>query len=109
MLFYHSQIQPPAVVAIATVVRASYPDPTQFDKRGPGFDPKARKDEPRWYAVDIRLDREFPRPVSLTELRGVRGLGKMILLQKGSRLSVQPVTVEEWQSVLSINEIEDPL
>jgi predicted RNA-binding protein with PUA-like domain len=99
VLFYHSQIQPPAVVATATVVRASYPDPTQFDKRGSGFDPKARKDDPRWYAVDIRLDREFPRPVTLTELRGVRGLGKMILLQKGSRLSVQPVTLGEWRIV----------
>jgi len=99
VLFYHSQIQPPAVVATATVVRASYPDPTQFDRRSPAFDPKASKDEPRWFAVDIRLDREFTRPVTLTELREVRGLNKMVLLQKGSRLSVQPVTAGEWRIV----------
>ena len=99
VLFYHSQIQPPAVVATAEVVRSGYPDPTQFDRRSPSFDPKARKDEPRWFAVDFRLDREFTRPVALTEMRGVRGLEKMILLRKGSRLSVQPVTAGEWRIV----------
>ena len=99
VLFYHSQIQPPAVVATATVVRAGYPDPTQFDRRSPGFDPKASKDAPRWIAVDIRLDHELSRPVSLTEMRGIRGLEKMVLLRKGSRLSVQPVTAGEWKIV----------
>jgi predicted RNA-binding protein with PUA-like domain len=99
VLFYHSQIQPPAVVATATVVRAGYPDPTQFDRRSPGFDPKARKDEPRWVAVDIRLDEELPRPVTLTEMREVEGLEEMVLLRKGSRLSVQPVTAAEWKII----------
>ena len=99
VLFYHSQIQPPAVVATATVVRAGYPDPTQFDRRSPAFDPKAHQDEPRWFAVDIRLDQVFPRPVTLREMREVRGLEKMVLLQKGSRLSVQPVTAGEWKIV----------
>jgi len=99
VLFYHSQIQPPAVVATATVVRAGYPDPTQFDRGSPGFDPKATKDAPRWVAVDIRLDQELARPVSLTEMREVRGLEKMVLLRKGSRLSVQPVSAGEWKIV----------
>ncbi len=99
VLFYHSQIQPPAVVATATVVRAGYPDPTQFDRRSPGFDPKASKDAPRWVAVDIRLDQELPRPVTLTEMREVEGLEEMVLLRKGSRLSVQPVTATEWKIV----------
>ena len=99
VLFYHSQILPPAVVATATVVRAAYPDPTQFDRRNPGFDPKSSKDAPRWVAVDIRLDQELPRPVTLTEMRQVKGLGEMVLLRKGSRLSVQPVTAAEWRIV----------
>jgi predicted RNA-binding protein with PUA-like domain len=99
VLFYHSQIQPPAVVAIAKVVRASYPDPTQFDRRSPGYDPKSTKDAPRWVAVDIRLEQELTRPVTLTEMRGVRGLEKMVLLRKGSRLSVQPVSAVEWEIV----------
>ena len=99
VLFYHSQMQPPGVVATATVVRAGYPDPTQFDRRSPGFDPKATENAPRWVAVDIRLDQELARPVSLTEMREVRGLEKMVLLRKGSRLSVQPVSTEEWKIV----------
>jgi len=99
VLFYHSQARPPAVVATATVVRAGFPDPTQFDRRSPGFDPKATRDAPRWVAVDIRLDRELARPVTLTEMREVRGLEKMVLLRKGSRLSVQPVSAGEWQIV----------
>ena len=89
----------PAVVATATVVRAGYPDPPQFDRRSPSFDPKSSKDAPRWVAVAIRLDQELARPVTLTEMRGVKGLEKMVLLRKGSRLSVQPVTVGEGRVV----------
>jgi len=72
VLFYHSQADPPAVVATARVVRAGYPDPTQFDRRSPGWDSKATSDRPLWYAVDIRLDRPLARPVTLAELRETR-------------------------------------
>ena len=99
VLFYHSQVQPPAVVATAEVVRAGYPDPTQFEARGKARDPKSTRDNPRWYAVDIRLDRTFTRPVTLPEMRETSGLGEMFLLRKGSRLSVQPVTAGEWRIV----------
>jgi len=102
VLFYHSQAKPPAVVATATVVRAGYPDPTQFDPRAPGHDPGSTPGEPRWYAVDISLRRRLARPVGLPELRRTRGLEKMVLLRKGSRLSVQPVTAEEWGIVLRL-------
>ena len=102
VLFYHSQTKPPAVVGIAEVVRAGYPDPTQFHPRSRYHDPGSRRSDPRWFAVDIRLERELDRPVTLPELRTTPGLEKMVLLRKGSRLSVQPVTAAEWRIVLTL-------
>jgi predicted RNA-binding protein with PUA-like domain len=99
VLFYHSQVKPMAVVGTAEVVRSGYPDDTQFDPKSRYHDPKSDPDDPRWYMVDIRLEKVFPRPVTLQEMREVKGLGKMMLLQKGSRLSVQPVTAEEFRIV----------
>jgi predicted RNA-binding protein with PUA-like domain len=101
VLFYHSQADPPAVVGTAEVVRAGYPDPTQFDRRSPYHDARSERDSPRWYAVDIRLAREFERPVGLDELRGTAGLENMVLLRR-SRLSVQPVTAAEWKIVVGL-------
>jgi len=101
VLFYHSQTAPPAVVATAQVVRAGYPDPTQFDRRSRYYDARASRDSPRWYAVDIRLERELPRPVTLREIRDTPGLQEMVLVRRG-RLSVQPVTHEEWKIVLRL-------
>lgn len=101
VLFYHSRSNPPAVVATARVVRSGYPDPTQFDRRSRYHDPKASRAEPRWYAVDIRLEQELPREVALPELRNVPALNEMVLLNR-SRLSVQPVTPAEWKTVLRL-------
>jgi len=101
VLFYHSQVSPPAVVATAEVVRAGYPDPTQFDPASKYHDPAAEPDRPRWYAVDIRLDRELARPVPLPEMREAPGLEGMVLLRR-SRLSVQPVSAAEWRIVLAL-------
>ncbi|MCP3978000.1 MAG: EVE domain-containing protein [bacterium] len=101
VLFYHSQLSPPRVVATAEVVRAGYPDPTQFDRRSPYFDARSRSEDPRWYAVDIRLVKEFAREVGLPELREVAGLEDMVLLNR-SRLSVQPVTSAEWNIITNL-------
>lgn len=101
VLFYHSQLKPPEVVATARVVRAGYPDPTQFDATEPHHDPKSNPDNPRWYAVDIKLDRELARPVTLPEIRETPALGEMVLVKR-SRLSVQPVTPGEWKTVLRL-------
>jgi predicted RNA-binding protein with PUA-like domain len=98
VLFYHSQVSPPAVVATARVVRAGYPDPTQFRATDPHYDPDSSRKDPRWYAVDIRLEREFDRAVTLPRIRETRGLEEMVLLRR-SRLSVQPVTAEQWKIV----------
>jgi predicted RNA-binding protein with PUA-like domain len=101
VFFYHSGDEP-AIVGIAEVVRESYPDHTAFDPADPHFDPKSRSDSPTWIMIDVRARQQLPAPVTLAQLRGVKGLERMVLLQKGSRLSVQPVTAREWQIVCRI-------
>ena len=101
VLFYHSQVAPPAVVATAKVVRAGYPDPTQFNRRSKYYDAKSTRVSPRWFAVDIQLDRELTREVGLPEIREAPGLDEMVLVHRG-RLSVQPVTAVEWKIVLRL-------
>ena len=96
---YHSSTDPAGIAGIAEVVRAGYPDPTAFDPKDHHYDPKSKKDAPTWFMVDLRARESFPKPVTLAELRAVKGLEKMVLLQKGSRLSVQPVTESEWQVI----------
>ena len=105
VFFYHSQINPPAIVGIATVVREAYPDPTQFDPESKYFDPKSKTDDPRWSVVDIRSEAEFAEPVTLPELRDIPDLEEMVLLRKGSRLSVQPVTEKEWKIITKSRKI----
>ena len=99
VFFYHSSADPTAIVGVAEVAREAYPDPTALDPKDPHFDPKSNADAPTWMMVDLRAVERFARPVTLAELRGVKGLEKMMLLQKGSRLSVQPVTDHEWEIV----------
>lgn len=102
VLFYHSNSEPSAIAGIAEVVREGYPDHTAFDPKDVHFDPKSKKETPTWYMVDIKHVETFKEPVPLERLRQETKLEKMALLQKGSRLSVQPVTKEEWQIVLKI-------
>ncbi|MBK8230741.1 MAG: EVE domain-containing protein [Candidatus Eisenbacteria bacterium] len=99
VLYYHSSTEPTAVIGTAEVVRAGYPDHTQFDPKSSHFDPGAKPEEPRWYMVDIRLVRSFAQPVPLATLKQTPGLAGMTLLQRGSRLSVQPVSAAEWEIV----------
>jgi predicted RNA-binding protein with PUA-like domain len=102
VFFYHSSTDPTAIVGVAEVARESYPDPTAFDAKDPHFDAKSRRDAPTWMMVDLRAVEPLRRPVTLAELRGTRGLEKMVLLQKGSRLSVQPVTAKEWEIIYAM-------
>lgn len=99
--FYHSNIAEPAIVGIVQVVREGYPDFTALDPQGDHFDPHSTPDRPIWYMVDVRFVRELPRPVTLSELKGIPELSKMILLNR-SRLSVQPVREEEWRFILQL-------
>jgi predicted RNA-binding protein with PUA-like domain len=100
VLFYHSSVDPPGVVGIAEVVREGYPDTTAFDPNDAHFDPKSDPKAPRWYRVDVRFVRAFPRMVTLEELRRTPGLEGMMVVRRGARLSVQPVTPREWEIVL---------
>ncbi len=102
VLFYHSSADPPAVAGTARIVRAAYPDPTQFDPRDAHYDRESLRDDPRWYAVDIQFEGKFAREVTLPELRAARPLAKMELLRRGNRLSVQPVTAAEWKQILKM-------
>jgi predicted RNA-binding protein with PUA-like domain len=106
LLFYHSSADPCGVAGIARVCAAAVPDPTQFDPRSPGHDPKSRREAPTWFAVEIEALRALPRFVPLDEIKAERALAKMLLVQRGQRLSIQPVTEGEWRAVLALGGIE---
>ena len=105
VLFYHSSCAVPGVAGIARVAGTAYPDASQFDAASPYFDPKATPEAPRWISVDVTAVARG-RYVPLTELRGVPELEDMVLLQKGSRLSVSPVTAGEWRKVLELTGVQ---
>jgi predicted RNA-binding protein with PUA-like domain len=105
VLFYHSSIPEPAVVGIAEVVRDGYPDFTALDPDGEHFDPKASLTNPIWYMVDVRSVNPLPRQVTLEQIKGNPLLADMPLIGR-SRLSIQPVTPEEWQIILAMGGLE---
>ncbi len=100
--FYHSNIAPVGIAGIMKIVRTGYPDPTQFDPNSEYFDPKAPSDGSRWMAVDVEFVEKFPRVLTITELKANEKLSTMGVVQRGQRLSVMPVTLEEWSEVLSM-------
>ncbi|MGB0760872.1 MAG: EVE domain-containing protein [Rubripirellula sp.] len=102
VLFYHSACKEPAVVGTAVVSRPGYPDSHAFDKRSKYYDAKSDPENPRWYMVDVKLEQKFDAPVTLASLREKASLKEMVLLQKGSRLSVQPVKKKEFDIVLKM-------
>ncbi len=102
VFFYHSNANPPAIVGVAEVAATAYPDPTQFERNHKHFDSASDSKAPRWDMVDIRYVRTFDAPISLDSLRTEKALIGMTLLQKGSRLSVQPVTKGEWEHILRL-------
>ena len=102
VLFYQSSTDPLAVVGYCEVVKEGYPDHTQFDKKNDHFDPKAKKESPTWYMVDIKLKKEFEKPVTLESIKVNPKLKNMKLIQRGQRLSIQPVTKSEWDEILKM-------
>lgn len=96
VFFYHSNAEETGIAGICEVVREGYPDHTALDPKHDHFDEKSKADAPTWYMVDVRAVKAFPQVLTLAELKGMKGLEKMPLLQKGSRLSVQPVSASEW-------------
>jgi len=103
VFFYHSNAKPPHIAGIAEVAsKEAYPDPTQFDPKEDHYDPKSSPDNPRWYLVDVKLVKKFPHPLNLDQIKNNHKLKSMALVQTGSRLSVQPVTKQEWDEVLAM-------
>ena len=99
VLFYHSSCPEPGIAGLAEVCSAAYPDATQFDPASPYHDPKSKPEAPRWVHVDVCW-RETTRLLSLKEMREAPELASMRVLERGSRLSITPVTPAEWQAVL---------
>ncbi|MCE4063055.1 EVE domain-containing protein [Pandoraea sputorum] len=98
VLFYHSSCAVPGIAGLAAVASKAYPDPTQFDPKSPYFDPKSQPDAPRWLLVDVKLDRKT-RLVPLTEMRETPELDGMLVLARGNRLSITPVSPEHWKFI----------
>ena len=101
VFFYHSSCDEPGIAGIAKVVSAPYPDETQFDPESKYYDPKSTRENPRWINVDVQLVRKT-RMVSIQELRDRPELAGMRILQRGNRLSITPVTTEEWAFIESL-------
>ena len=98
VLFYHSSCPEPGVAGLAKVASTAYPDATQFDANSPYFDPKSKREEPRWQHVDVKLVKKT-RLLPLKEMRAAPALDGMRLLAPGNRLSITPVTADEWRAV----------
>ena len=107
VLFYHSNIPEPVVAGIAEVIRGGYPDHTAFDPESEHFDPKSSPGAPVWYMVDVRYVAAMPRPVTLEQIKWNPLLADMPLVKR-SRLSIQPVTPEEWRIILTMGGMTDP-
>ena len=105
VLFYHSSCAVPGIYGLAEVASESYPDETQFDPESPYYDEKSRRERPRWYLVDVKLVRKT-RPLPLAEMRQTPAIASMQVLRRGNRLSITPVTPEEWAEVLELLETE---
>ena len=100
--YYHSNAEPSCIVGIVEIAKTAYPDHTQFDSADKHYDPKSKMDSPTWDMVDVKLVEIFPRQLSLEELRDVPGLEGMELLRRGSRLSVQPVSPDQWKIIVKL-------
>jgi predicted RNA-binding protein with PUA-like domain len=102
VFIYHSSADPTGIAGIAEVVKGGHPDETAFDAKDSHFDPKSRRESPTWYVVDVKALKKVDPMITLEQLRGVKGLEEMVLLRKGSRLSVQPVSPGQWEIITSM-------
>jgi predicted RNA-binding protein with PUA-like domain len=102
--FYHSSCEVPGIAGIVSIAKAGYPDKTALDSKHDHFDPDSTASDPRWYVVDVKFERKFAHVITLDTLKkhAAKALSEMILLRRGNRLSVMPVTKKEWDFVLSL-------
>ena len=102
VFFYHSNCAEPGIVGIMQVVREGYPDYTAFDPQQKYYDPKSAPDKPRWYMVDVQYQRKTRRVITLAELKQRRELQDCPLVRKGNRLSIMPITGQQWDLILQL-------
>jgi len=102
VFFYHSACEEPGIVGIAKIASKAYPDPTAFDPKDKHYDPKSNRDDPRWFLVDVKFVRKLKRTIALKELKEHDVLAEMPLLRRGNRLSIMPVTDDEWRYILTL-------
>jgi len=108
VFFYHSSTAVPGIAGLAKVATTPYPDPTQFEKKSPYFDPKATREQPRWDLVDVKFEKKFKNVLALSTLKESEDrLEGLLVLQRGSRLSVQPVTAPQARELLKLAEKND--
>jgi predicted RNA-binding protein with PUA-like domain len=107
VLFYHSNANPTAIVGLARVIAGGSPDPTQFDRKSPYYDEGSSATEPRWYGVEIEAIAPIAPPLTRDALKLAGALAGMMLLQRGSRLSVQPVTAAHWTWICRLAGVAD--
>ncbi len=100
VLFYHSNANPPGVAGTAKVVREAYPDHTAWDPKSDYYDKKSNKDDPTWFMVDVKFEEKFDALLTLPDMRELPGLADMMVVRKGMRLSIQPVTRKEFDTVV---------
>ncbi len=102
VLIYHSNCKEPAIVGEGTVVKATVPDPSQFDTKSKYYDSKSKPDNPRWHCVTIKYKSTYQVPITLAELRANKSLRTMLILRPGNRLSITPVTHKEYADIQKI-------
>jgi predicted RNA-binding protein with PUA-like domain len=100
--FYHSNCTTPGIAGIMKITRKGYPDYTAFDPEEKYFDPKSDPDNPRWYMVDVRFVRKLKRVITLAELKEQSALAELPLVRRGNRLSIMPVSKQQWDHILSL-------
>lgn len=99
VLFYHSSCEPAGIAGLATVSQKAMPDLTQFNKKSEYFDPKATKEKPNWYCVEVKYKSTFKKILTLHEIKNTPALKNMMVIKKGSRLSIQPVSEEDFNFI----------
>ena len=102
--FYHSSCDVPGVAGVVTVVREAYPDPSQFDAKSEYYDATSTRAAPRWFSVDVQLEKRIEPVITLPELRehAAGALREMLILKRGNRLSVTPLTAAEWHCIVAL-------
>jgi predicted RNA-binding protein with PUA-like domain len=100
--YYHSSSDATGIAGVCEIASDAIPDKTAWDEKGHYYDPKSSPANPIWFCREVKFKQKFKEPILLSDLRNIKGLEKMVLLQKGSRLSVQPVSEKEWEVIMKL-------